>query len=68
MEILAAYDLECQETKSNMISLAKAAGRAVECGEVIQLMHVRSKLFLTMLKSRATDETSAMRLELLEDG
>ena len=51
-----------------MVSLSKAAGRLVECGDVIQLLHVRSKLFLTMLKSRATMEESAMRLELLADG
>ena len=68
VDVLASYDLECQEQKSNMISLSKAAGRLVECGEVIQLLHVRSKLFLTMLKSRATMEESAMRLELLADG
>jgi hypothetical protein len=67
-ELLAAYDVEVQEQRSNMVSLSKAAGRMVECGDVIQLMHVRSKLFLTMLKSRALMEQSAMRLELTADG
>ena len=67
-EILNSYEQECHEQKSNLIGLTKAAGRVVDCGDVVQLLHNRSKLFLSMLKSRAVMEDSAMRLELLENG
>ena len=67
-DVINAYEQEQHEQSSNMVSLGKAAGRVVECGDVVQLMHMRSGLFLTMLKSKAKLEDSAMRLELVEHG
>ena len=66
--LISSFDAELAERMANVVSCSKAAGRSVDLGDTVQLMHVRSGYFVTMLKSRAALEHSSMALSIVQFG
>jgi len=67
-ELLLLAKEEEEERENNEQVINKSVGRTIDFGDIVQLKHVRSGYFLTVMRERARQEPTAMSIQAIPFG
>lgn len=67
-ELLLLAKEEKDERENNEMVINKSVGRTIDFGDIVQLKHVRSGMFLTVMRERARQEPTAMSIQAIPFG